>query len=207
MQLISDNWCFFCTTVPYRKRKHLLRLRAEISSFNQFVSSRTRSSITTISLTWLCCQPIISDVCNPFSTQLLIYSVPTSKLNDQVSDALSVLHCTALRCTGCAYTMQRGIDFKLAVTAFRALQGLAPLHVRLVWFERVTCAMTLSPSLRRFLPSATPYFHLYCWQEIVLCRWPHPFPTPSNHRHASLSVSRPRLKTFLFRRSVPSIVW
>jgi hypothetical protein len=118
---------------------------------------------------------------------------------DHVNDTLAILHWLRL---------SERVDFKLAVTAFKSLNGHSPTYLNVL--QRVS----LLPGRRCLRSSSSNSLHVpdYRLSSIGLRSFPVAAAKtwnslPENVVSApSLSVFRARLKTFLFRRSFPEIL-
>ena len=118
---------------------------------------------------------------------------------DHVSDALSVLHWLRV---------PERIEFKLAVTTYRVLHGLAPSYLR--HLVRVSDV----PGRRRLRSAATSKLVTATYRLSTVGRRSFSVAAPilwnslpdTVHSSPSLPVFRQRLKTHLFRKSFPDIV-
>jgi len=118
---------------------------------------------------------------------------------DHITDALITLHRLRL---------PERVDFKVAVTAYRVLHGLAPPY--LSQLARVTDL----PSRRELRSSSTHQLHVPPFRLSTVGRrsFPVAMATLWNtlpvdiQSSPSLPVFRQRLKTFLFHKSFPDVV-
>ena len=118
---------------------------------------------------------------------------------DHVTDALAILHWLHL---------PQRVDFKVAVTVFRVLHGLAPPYLnQLIWVSELPCGRRLrsSSSLQLLVPPfplttvgrrSFPVASSLLWNSLL----------SDIQSSSSLPVFRQRLKTFIFRQSFPDIV-